>query len=125
MRVSKNKPKPPTDKKAAPVKVSIRMPGTLKKKIPLAVIKDGYNFRQKSKWLEGVLAKFLARKEWQGALLSELVVKCDDHDVFSLSIGPLEELDAEIEEVVRTNKSLAASRSTVIRAAINRHLLGV
>lgn len=91
----------------------------------MSVVKDGYNFREKSKWLENVLDIFLARNEWEGALLSELVVRSETIDVFSLSKAALQNLDLKIAEVDGRNKSLGASRSSVIRAAINRHLLGI
>ncbi len=80
--------------------------------------------REKSKWVVEAVRSLLANKEWEGALLSEVVNKPDTHDVFSIPSDLVNEMAREAGRVSMEKPSLNANQSTIIRAAINRRLLG-
>jgi hypothetical protein len=105
-------------------KVTVKMPSYLKQELPTRIIQDGYNMREKSKWVVEAVHSLLANKEWEGALLSEVVNKPDTHDVFSIPSNLVNEMAREAGRVSMEKPSLNANQSTIIRAAINRRLLG-
>jgi hypothetical protein len=117
------KPKPL--KAAAKIKkVTVKMPGELKKSIPPQILKDGYNMRQKSKWVVEAIQSLLSKENWEGALLSEVVVKPNDQDVFSVPSEIVAQINQEARRIAAQKPSLNANQSTIIRAAINRRMLG-
>ena len=105
-------------------KVTVKMPSYLKQELPTRIIQDGYNMREKSKWVVEAVRSLLANKEWEGALLSEIMNKPDTHDVFSLPSDLVNEMSREAGRISMEKPSLNANQSTIIRAAINRRLLG-
>lgn len=106
-------------------KVTVKLPQDLKDSLPVKILNDGYNMRQKSKWVvEAVRSLLLSNKEWEGALLSETIVRADAQDVFSIPSGVVTLMNREAHRVAMENPSLNANQSTIIRAAINRRLLG-
>jgi len=105
-------------------KVTVKLPLVLKSSLPSRILADGYNMRQKSKWVVEAINSLLAKDGWEGALLSELMVKPDTQDVFSIPNELVLKINHEAHRVGLTNPSLNANQSTIIRAAINRRLLG-
>ena len=105
-------------------KVTVKLPSSLKSCLPSRILSDGYNMRQKSKWIVEAICSLLANENWEGALVSELVVKPDSQDVFSIPSGVVEKINHEVHRIGTINPSLNANQSTIIRAAINRRLLG-
>ena len=105
-------------------KVTVKLPSALKFSLPSRILADGYNMRQKSKWVVEAIYSLLAKDGWEGALLSELVVKPDTQDVFSVPNELVLKINHEAHKVALNNPSLNANQSTIIRAAINRRLLG-
>lgn len=105
-------------------KVTVKLPSVLKSSLPSRILADGYNMRQKSKWIVEAINSLLAKEGWEGALLSELVVKPDTQDVFSVPNELVLKINHEAHRVALSNPSLNANQSTIIRAAINRRLLG-
>ncbi len=121
--MAEQKPKPL--KVAAKVKkVTVKMPADLKKALPAKILNDGYNMREKSKWVVEAIKSLLSRKDWEGALLSETLVKTDVQDVFSIPSEVVVLMNHEARRVAMKSPSLNANKSTIIRAAINRRLLG-
>ncbi len=105
-------------------KVTVKMPKHLKASLPISILNDGYNMREKSKWVTESVKSLLSHKGWEGALLSEIVVKPDVQDVFSIPTEIVAFMNSEARRVAMENPSLNANQSTIIRAAINRRLLG-
>tara|TARA_R110001583_G_scaffold122747_2_gene274015 strand:+ start:5228 stop:5617 length:390 start_codon:yes stop_codon:yes gene_type:complete len=105
-------------------KVTVKMPISMKAALPATVIGQGYNMRQKSQWVAEAIRSLLSGKEWEGALVSEMVSKVDSQDVFSLPSDVVALIASEIRRVSEVNLSLNANQSTIIRAAINRRTLG-
>ncbi|ANE58036.1 MULTISPECIES: hypothetical protein [Methylomonas] len=105
-------------------KVTVKLPATLKLSLPAKILADGYNMRQKSKWVVEAIQSLLAKNGWEGALLSELVVKPNTQDVFSIPDELVAKINMEAHRVALQNPSLNANQSTIIRAAINRRLIG-
>ena len=116
----------PKPMKAAPTirKVTVKMPKALKGELPTRILADGYNMRQKSKWVVESVQSLLAKRGWEGALLAETVVRPDVQDVFSVPSEVAALINREARRVGMENPSLNANQSTIIRAAINRRLLG-
>lgn len=104
-------------------KVTVRMPGVLKNELPKQVLESGYNMREKSKWVAEAVVRLIERNDWEGALLSEVITKTDSQDVFSIPASVIIALDNEVRRLA-PNLSIQANRSSIIRAAINRRLLG-
>ncbi|WP_427551822.1 hypothetical protein ACQE3D_24610 (plasmid) [Methylomonas sp. MS20] len=105
-------------------KVTVKLPANLKAALPGQILADGYNMRQKSKWVVEAIQSLLANNGWEGALLSELVVKTNSQDVFSIPDELVARINMEAHRVALLNPSLNANQSTIIRAAINRRLIG-
>ncbi|MEN8132944.1 MAG: hypothetical protein ABFS45_22760 [Pseudomonadota bacterium] len=105
-------------------KVTVKMPSKLKKTLPAQILNDGYNMRQKSKWVVEAILSLLSKEGWEGALLSEILVKPDTQDVFSVPSEVVAKMNLEARRILMENPSLNANQSTIIRAAINRRLLG-
>lgn len=112
--------------KAAPKvrKVTVKMPRHLKSRLPAQILADGYNMRQKSLWIVEAVRALLGKPNWEGALVSEMVVKPDAQDVLSFPTDVVAQINREARRVALANPSLNANQSTIIRAAINRRLLG-
>ncbi|MFK5948245.1 MAG: hypothetical protein QM500_05705 [Methylococcales bacterium] len=104
--------------------VTVKMTMDLKDSLPLAILNDGYNMRQKSKWVVEAVQSLLSNSEWEGALLSEVLVKPDTKDVFRIPSDILATINKEAARVAMENSSLRANQSSIIRASINRRLLG-
>jgi len=105
-------------------KVTVKLPKSLKMELPTRILADGYNMRQKSKWVAEAVQSLLSKTGWEGALVSEMVVKPNAQDVFSIPSDLVAEINHEVHRVALANPSLNANQSTIIRAAINRRLLG-
>lgn len=105
-------------------KVTVKLPKSLKTALPTRILADGYNMRQKSKWVVEAVHSLFSKAGWEGALVSEMVVKPDAQDVFSIPRDLVAEINHEAHRVALANPSLNANQSTIIRAAINRRLLG-
>lgn len=106
-------------------KVTVRMPGALKRQLPSQILSDGYNMREKSKWVVEAVRSLMQNKEWEGALLSEVIVKTDSQDVFSMPNDLMMEINREARRISMEKPSLNANQSSIIRAAINRRMLGI
>jgi len=104
--------------------VTVKMTTDLKDSLPIAILNDGYNMRQKSKWVVEAVQSLLSNSEWEGALLSEVLVKPDTKDVFRIPSDILATINKEAARVAMDNSSLRANQSSIIRASINRRLLG-
>lgn len=105
-------------------KVTVKMPKKLKEALPGLVLSHGYNMRQKSKWVAEAVESLLSRPGWEGALLSEVIAIPDAQDVFSLPENVMTLITTEARRVTIENPSLNANQSTIVRAAINRRLMG-
>jgi predicted transcriptional regulator len=105
-------------------KITVKLDGEVKKNLPSRILADGYNMRQKSKWVAEAVASLLASKDWEGALLSEIVASPNAQDVFTIPGDLVSKMNKEARRVALNNPSLNANQSTIIRAAINRRLLG-
>lgn len=105
-------------------KVTVKMPSETKQWLPSQILSDGYNMRQKSKWVVEAIQSLIAKEGWEGALLSEVVVKPDAQDVFSVPSELVAEMTREAGRITMQNPSLNANQSTIVRAAINRRRLG-
>ena len=116
----------PRPLKAAPKvrKVTVKMPSQHKERLPAQILADGYNMRQKSKWVAEAVESLLANPSWEGALVSEKVVRTDAVDVFSIPADLMTRVNREARRVNAQHPSLNANQSTIIRAAIARRLLG-
>lgn len=117
------KPKP-LKRIEKPKKVSVKLDSDLKRTLPSKILSDGYNMRQKSLWVVEAIESLLSRDGWEGVLLSEIVVKPDAQDVFSIPNELMIVMNREIARVNMANPSLKPNQSTIVRAAINRRLLG-
>jgi hypothetical protein len=106
-------------------KITVKLPSSLKLSLPVQILKDGYNMRQKSKWVVEAINELLSRNGWEGALLSELMVTPNTQDVFSVPEIVVNKINQEVHRVALLNPSLNASKSSIIRAAINRRMLGL
>jgi len=120
-----------TDKKLKPLKatpvikkVTVRMPANLKRQLPMQILSDGYNMRQKSTWVVESIRSLMQNKDWEGALLSESIVSADTQDVFSIPSDLVNKINSEARRVSMEKPSLNANQSSIIRAAINRRMLG-
>jgi hypothetical protein len=105
-------------------KVTVKLPSVLKSSLPSRILADGYNMRQKSKWVVEAINSLILNDGWEGALISELVVKPDTQDVFSIPSELVLKINHEAHRIALKNPSLNANQSTIIRAAINRRILG-
>jgi hypothetical protein len=105
-------------------KVTVKMPGELKKILPQKILGDGYNMRQKSKWVVEAVESLICKKDWEGALLSETITKPDSQDVFSVPVELVNQINMEAARITMNQPHLKANQSSIIRAAINRRLLG-
>jgi hypothetical protein len=106
-------------------KVTVKLPSSLKLSLPVQILNDGYNMRQKSKWVVEAINELLSKNGWEGALLSELMVTPNTQDVFSVPEIVVNKINQEVHRVALLNPSLNASQSSIIRAAINRRMLGL
>ncbi len=105
-------------------KVTVKLPSALKTSLPSRILADGYNMRQKSKWVVEAINSLMINNGWEGALISELVIKPDTQDVFSIPNDLVLKINHEAHRISLKNPSLNANQSTIIRAAINRRMLG-
>jgi hypothetical protein len=105
-------------------KVTVKLPSALKSSLPSRILADGYNMRQKSKWVVEAINSLMINNGWEGALISELVIKPDTQDVFSIPNDLVLKINHEAHRISLKNPSLNANQSTIIRAAINRRMLG-
>jgi hypothetical protein len=105
-------------------KVTVALPSSLKLSLPSQILKDGYNMRQKSKWVVEAIISLVSKQGWENALLSELMVSPDAQDVYSIPEDVVSTISKEVHRVALINPSLNANRSSIIRAAINRRRLG-
>ncbi|MCP5441075.1 MAG: hypothetical protein H6958_10750 [Chromatiaceae bacterium] len=105
-------------------KVTVKMPTQHKDRLPTQILADGYNMRQKSKWVSEAVESLLANPHWEGALVSEKVVKPDAVDVFSIPAELMTKVNREARRINAAHPSLNANQSTIIRAAIARRMLG-
>ncbi len=105
-------------------KITVKLPSSLKSLLPIHILNDGYNMRQKSKWVVEAINALLSKEGWEGALLSELMVTPNTQDVFSIPEEVAFKINQEVHRIALSNPSLNASQSAIIRAAINRRLLG-
>ncbi|MBS3952558.1 hypothetical protein GO003_023490 [Methylicorpusculum oleiharenae] len=106
-------------------KITVKLPSSLKSSLPVRILNDGYNMRQKSKWVVEAINELLSREGWEGALLSELMIKPNAQDVFSVPESVVNKINQEAHRVALLNPSLNATQSSIIRAAINRRMLGL
>jgi len=106
-------------------KITVKLPSLLKSSLPVRILNDGYNMRQKSKWVVEAINALLSRNGWEGALLSELMVTPNTQDVFSVPEIVVIKINQEVHRVALLNPSLNANQSSIIRAAINRRMLGL
>lgn len=113
-------------KTAAKVKkITVKLTKEDKKKLPMQILEDGYNMREKSKWVVEAVVALLKIKDWEGALMSQISTKPDDQDVFTFPSDVVEHLTHEAHRVSMERPSLKANQSTIIRAAINRRMMGL
>lgn len=105
-------------------KVTVKMPAELKKSLPQKILGDGYNMRQKSKWVVEAVESLIGKTDWEGALLSETITKPDSQDVFSVPVELVNQINMEAARITMNQPHLKANQSSIIRAAINRRLLG-
>ncbi len=105
-------------------KVTVKLPSALKTSLPSRILADGYNMRQQSKWVVEAINSLMINNGWEGALISELVIKPDTQDVFSIPNDLVLKINHEAHRISLKNPSLNANQSTIIRAAINRRMLG-
>jgi len=109
-------------------KITVKMTKKTKAEIPKAVIDDGYNLREKSKWVVAAVEDFVKKpvKDIEGALVSELLTNTlDTHDVFSLPTDLVTEINQVSAKVVLEHPGVKPSQSSIIRAAISRKLLNL
>jgi Arc/MetJ-type ribon-helix-helix transcriptional regulator len=106
-------------------KVTVKMPTQHKDRLPTQILADGYNMRQKSQWVREAVESLLANPHWEGALVSERLVKVDAVDVFTMPTELMVKVKREARRVNALNPSLNANQSTIIRAAIARRMLGI
>lgn len=104
--------------------ITVPMPGHLKAQLPKSILSDGYNMRQKSKWVTEAIESLLSNPEWEGVLLSEVSIKPDTKDVFRIPAELVVRINQEAARISLENPSLRANLSSIVRAAINRRLMG-
>ena len=104
--------------------VTVKMTSDLKDALPMSILNDGYNMREKSKWVVEAIKSLLSNDTWEGALLSEVSTKPDSKDVFRIPSDVLTIINKEAARVSMDDPSLKANQSSIIRAAINRRLMG-
>ena len=105
--------------------VTVKMTNALKTNLPRSILNDGYNMRQKSKWVVETIISLLANSDWEGALLSEVSIKPETKDVFRIPSDVLATINKEAARIEMNHPSLRANQSSIIRAAINRRLMGI
>jgi len=105
--------------------VTVKMTNALKTNLPRSILNDGYNMRQKSKWVVEAIISLLANSDWEGALLSEVSIKPETKDVFRIPSDVLATINKEAARIEMNHPSLRANQSSIIRAAINRRLMGI
>ena len=120
-----NRPPKPLKSKPPIKKVTVRLPAELKQQLPLKILSDRYNMREKSKWVVEAVRSLMRLPDWEGALLSEALTKTDAQDVFTMPTELVEEMNREVARLAMEKPSLNASQSAIIRAAINRRVLGI
>ena len=117
--------KPHPLKVAAKIKkITVKMMKQDKQNLPMQILKDGYNMRQKSKWVVEAVEALLKNKEWEGALLSQMELKPDEQDVYTFPAELVTRMNEEAHRVSMALPNLKANQSSIIRAAINRRLMG-
>lgn len=106
-------------------RVSIRLSQRLKNRLPTCVTEDGYGLRGKSQWVAEAVTSLLLREGWEGALLAERVAPTDSQETFQFPADLVQRIQEEVRRVDRLYPGLYASQSTIVRAAINRRMLGI
>ncbi len=105
-------------------KVTVRIFKEVKSALPIAIVKDGYNMRGKSLWISDAVRSMLNSAGWESVLVSELEAKPDGQDVFTIPRTLMTQIANEIRRINIEHPSLNPTQSAIIRAAINRRLLG-
>jgi len=118
-----NRPKPLV-KEIKNKKITVKLFKEVKKALPLHILNDGYNMREKSQWVADAIGSLISNLDWESVLLSEIDVKPDAQDAFSLPNELMLRVGIEIRRINQEHPSLDATQSSIIRAAINRRLLG-
>ena len=106
-------------------RISVRLSQRLKDRLPTCVTRDGYGMRGKSQWVAEAVVSLLRREGWEGALLAERVAPTDSQETFQLPADLVQRIQEEVRRVDQAHPSLHASQSTIVRAAINRRMLGI
>lgn len=120
------KPKPIKVKSPSSVKkVTIRMPQFMRDDVHRKMIEEGYNLRQKSKWVAEAVEYLIGPSEWEGVLLSQADVEADTQDVITLPVDLHERLSLEMRRLLSSKPFLNPSLSSIIRAAIQRRCMGI
>lgn len=121
-----DRPKLPGAKASSRVKkITIRMPKYMKEDIPKTMIKEGYNFRQKSKWICVAIEAMISRKDWEGALMSQASIFKGEVDVYTIPLTLHEKLTHEVRRLSSEKPFLNPSMASIIRAAIQRRCMGI
>lgn len=118
-----NKPKP-LGIEAKSRKITVKMFLDVKQSLPLQIAKDGYNMREKSVWIADSVRSLMNSDGWENVLVSEIDVKPDGQDVFTMPTDLMSQMTSEIHRINVENPSLNPTQSAIVRAAINRRLLG-
>ena len=105
-------------------KVTVKIFKDVKSALPKAIIMDGYNMRGKSRGIADAVRSMLNSKGWESVLVSELELKPDGQDVFTMPKTLMTQITSEICRINIEHPSLNPTQSAIIRAAINRRLIG-
>ncbi len=101
-----------------------KLPSSMKQKIPLKMVEDGYGLKEKSLWLADAISMFLADPYWQSMALESNTLLIDlVNDGVYLDRDHLDKLEDAAKKLAqysdREGRPVGVSRAAIIRAAIN------
>ena len=106
-------------------KIAVRMPKYMRDEISKKMVDEGYNFRQKSKWVSEAVEYMISRPDWEGALMSQSNVDSEIQDVVTFPIELYEMVNQEVRRLISSKPFLNPSQSAIIRTAIQRRCMGI
>lgn len=82
-------------------RTSLRLPTEIKRRIPHHLLMEGYNLREKSKWVNDAINAFLNDPSWRDQVLdSEQIGSNNDLDAFTIDASVVTRVDDAVDEVI-------------------------
>lgn len=112
-----------SNKKAAVVRSSLRLPSAMVVCIHENMKSNGFNLKQRASWIESVTEEFLSRPDTANLIAEEFI---SPGTTESIPISISSNLDEKIKQAlenVQSEEGVEKNRSAVIRTAIIQRLL--